>query len=270
MEEKPVLNEEFEPRFPARAEKREPSKSASPDKSAKKNAPVKKVPAGNKLKEGMRLYLMKRWEPALKALLLVDAEGFTAEERSELAYYLGLCCTKLERYDDALLYLEQVVTTGSDMLRAYQCRMTLSYIYIITGRVKLAELELKRLHSAGFESTSLYNTMAYASYSQRHFKTAIEYYQKALDLDKDNATALNSMGYILADTGLDTKKGLHCCRRALELKPDNAAYLDSLGWACYKNRELSEARSLLRRAIDAAPQEKEIREHYRIITGEAV
>ena len=264
MGEKPVLNEKFEPRFPSRNEGREPSKDTNPD------APPKKLPANNKLKEGMRLFLLKRWDPALKALLLVDAEGFTAEERSELAYYLGLCCTKLERYDDALLYLEQVVTTGSDMLRAYQCRMTLAYIYIITGRIKLAELELKRLHNAGFESTSLYNTMAYASYSQKRFKTAIEYYEKALDLDKDNATALNSMGYILADTGLDAMRGLRCCRRAVELYPENAAYLDSLGWACYKNRELSEARGLLRKAIDAAPQEREIREHYRIITGEAV
>ena len=32
----------------------------------------------------------------------------------ELAYYLGLCYSKLKRYDDALLYLEQVVTASYD------------------------------------------------------------------------------------------------------------------------------------------------------------
>jgi tetratricopeptide (TPR) repeat protein len=211
---------------------------------------------------------MKRWEIALQELLRVDAEKFSETERAELAYYLGLCYTKLSRYDDALLYLEQVVTAGHDILRVYQCRMTLAYIYVITSRSKMAEFELKRLQHNGFESAQLYTTLAYAAWLQKNYKNAVDLYEKALDLDENNATAMNSLGYILADTDIDVMRGLRLCRKAVDKKPQSPAYLDSLGWAYFKSGELLEARTWLRRALELAPQEKEIREHLRIVTGE--
>ncbi|MDR2258674.1 MAG: tetratricopeptide repeat protein [Treponema sp.] len=224
--------------------------------------------SGGSLQEGIRLFRMKRWEIALQELLRVDAEKFSGEEHAELAYYLGLCYTKLARYDDALLYLEQVVTSGQDILRVYQCRMTLAYIYVITKRSKMAEFELKRLQHNGFESAQLYTTLAYAAWLQKNYKNAVDLYEKALDLDGNNSTAMNSLGYILADTDMDVMRGLRLCRKAVDKKPQNPAYLDSLGWAYFKSGELLEARTWLRRALELAPLEKEIREHLRIVTGE--
>ena len=226
-------------------------------------------PSGGRLQEGIRLFRMKRWDMALQELLQIDTDKSDQEENAELAYYLGLCYTKLARYDDALLYLEQVVTAGHDVLRIYQCRMTLAYIYVITKRSKMAEFELKRLQINGFESALLYNTLAYAAWTQKHYKSAIEFYEKALDLDENNATAMNSLGYILADTDIDVMRGLRLCRKAVDKKPQSPAYLDSLGWAYFKSGELLEARTWLRRAVDLAPNEKTIREHFRIITGGA-
>jgi len=226
--------------------------------------------ADKRLIEGKRLFRMSRWEDALKEFQLVDTEKADIQEQAELAYYLGLCYTKLERYDEAILYLEQVVTTGNDPLRSYQCRMTLALVYIRTNRARMAEFELKRLKSAGFESAPMYNAMAYSAYLQKRYRQAIEYYEKALELDAKNATALNSMGYILADRGFDTIKGLQLCRKAVDIKPKSPAYMDSLGWAYYKCDEKAEARSWLKKAMDSAPKENEIREHFRIVTGEAV
>ena len=220
------------------------------------------------LSEGIRLYRLKRWDLALAELLKVNTERFNTEENIELAYYLGLCYTKLERYDDALLYLEQVVTSGQDLLRIYQCRMTLAYIYVITKRSKMAEFELRRLARNGFESAQLYTTLAFAAWTQKHSKQAVDYYEKALDLDGNNATALNGLGFVLVDTNIDLLRGLRCCKKAVDLKPQNPAYLDSLGWAYFKNGELLEARTWLRRAMDVGSSQKEIEEHYKIVTGE--
>jgi tetratricopeptide (TPR) repeat protein len=238
-------------------------------KAAGQNA-EKAVPVTGVLMEGARLFRLKQWEPALRELLAVNGEHIGAGEQSELAYFLGLCYTKLARYDDALLYLEQVVTSGHDILRVYQCRMTLAYIYVITGRIKMAEFELKRLQRGGFESPQLYNTLAYAAWTQSRFKNAVELYEKALDIDANNTTAMNSMGFILADAGIDVMRGLRLCRKAVDHKPQSPAYLDSLGWAYFKSGELVEARTWLRRALDLAPNEKDIREHLKTVTGEAV
>jgi len=289
--EKPVINEKIDDRFiemPIRrltaaaiktleeraldknsvlTVKRPPAASlAEKEDEIKKN--VKKSPPDRNLKEGVRLFRMKRWDGSLQELLLVKADNLDDQERGEHAYYLGLCYMKLERYEDAVFHLEQVVSSANDVLRVYQCRLALAYIYIMTGRVKMAEYELGRLQKNGFESAQLYNTLAYAAYMQKHYRDALEFYEKALTMDKNNATALNSMGFILADTGVDKTKGLRLCRRAVERNPKNAAYLDSLGWAHFKCGNLTEARSWLSRAVDIAPKEKTIREHFRIAGGE--
>jgi tetratricopeptide (TPR) repeat protein len=221
------------------------------------------------LQEGIRLYRLRRWEAALQELLRVNADRFEDEERADLSYYLGLCCTKLERYDDALVYLEQVVNLGQDILRSCQCRMTLAYIYVVTRRAKMAEYELGRLTSRGFESAQVYSTLAYAAWSQQQYKKAVDFYERALDLDGANATALNGLGYILVDTGMDLYRGLRYCRKAVDLQPNRAAYLDSLGWAYYKHGDLLEARVWLRRALNLAPKQTEIKEHMKIAEGVA-
>jgi len=219
------------------------------------------------LEEGIRLFKMRRWEKSLEEFLRLDTSLFEPEDNTELAYYLGLCYTKLERFDDALLYLEQVVTANDDPLRVYQCRLTLAYIYAITDRSKLAEFELSRLVKNGFESVQIYTTMAYAAWVQRSYQKAVDFYEKALDMDSENTTALNGLGYILADSDIDVRRGISLCRRAVDKKPKSAAYLDSLGWAYYKNGNMTEARSWLRRAFELAPNHKEIKKHMKLVVG---
>ncbi|MDR3160763.1 MAG: tetratricopeptide repeat protein [Spirochaetaceae bacterium] len=220
------------------------------------------------LQEGIEFFRTKRWSKALKEFKSLKPSDLESGEKEELSYYLGLCFMKLNQYEDALLHLEQVVTGGSNPLRIYQCRMTLAYIYVITGRSKMAEFELRRLLAAGFKSAQLYSTLGYASWSQKRYKEAVDYYEKALEVDGENPTALNCLGYILVDTNADISRGLRYCRKAVDRKPQNPAYLDSLGWAYFKNGETQEARVWLRRALEAAPHEQEIKKHMRTVVGD--
>ena len=223
--------------------------------------------ARESLEEGIRLFSIKRWDRALEEFLKIDDSRLKEPENIELAYYLGLCYTKLERYDDALVYLEQVVTSSEDPLRVYQCRLTLAYIYVITGRSKLAEFELSRLVKGGYESIQIYTTLAYAAWSQKQYQKAVDFYEKALEMDNNNTTALNGLGYILADSDIDIKRGIKLCREAVDKKPQSAAYLDSLGWAYFKHGNLTEARNWLRRAFEISPHHKEIKKHMKIVVG---
>jgi tetratricopeptide (TPR) repeat protein len=217
------------------------------------------------LKEGTELFQKGDWENALAAFLNMQTDD--PDELSELAYYTGLCYTKLKYFAEAQPYLEKFIASSHDNLRVYQSRMTLAYVYVMIKKAKMAEYELTLLVNNGFESAQLYATMAYAAWSQEANQKAIEWYEKALSVDNDNLTALNGLGYILADSGKDIKRGLRFCKRAVEKNPENPVYLDSLGWAYYKDGKIPEARKYLRKALDRAPDRQDIQQHLNIAEG---
>jgi tetratricopeptide (TPR) repeat protein len=221
------------------------------------------------IEDGIRFFNIRRYDMALEHFNLVNASTLDSKAKMELAYYQGLCYTKLEKYDDALLCLEQVVTSNKLPLRTMQCRLTLAYVYMVTQRAKMAEFELDRLLKDGVESAQTYAMLAYIAWSQKNNEKAIELYEKAMVLDPVNLTAMNGLGYILVDSGTDVKRGLELCRKAVQTRPQNAAYLDSLGWAYFKSGDVNEARTTLRRALELSPRHYEITKHMRAVIGEA-
>jgi len=222
-----------------------------------------------KYDEAVKLYNMKRCDSALQCLQELDTADFSPDQKADVAYYMGLCYTKLERFEDALVYLEQVVSENRSQLRVFQCRLTLAYIYICTRRHKMAEFELDRLLNHGMKSVQIYTMMGFSAWTQKNIEKSIQLYEKALEIDPNNSTALNCLGYILADSGADIRRGLDLCKRAVDKRPASPAYLDSLGWAYFKTGEYNEARAWLRRALDLAPRHREIALHMKAVVGEA-
>lgn len=208
---------------------------------------------------GVRLYRSGKYNEALTAFLGVTAADTLGNH--ELAYYIGLCYARLERWEDSLLYLEQVVTADTDLARVYQCRLVLAVIYTMTGRTRLADFELRKLIDAGYESVQVFCSLGFIAYENRDIDAAVSWYEKALALDTANATALNGLGYVLGDSGRDLTRAITMCRKATDKEPDNAAYLDSIGWVYYKLGLDTEAKTYARRAREKAPANRIIVEH---------
>lgn len=212
------------------------------------------------LERGIRYYHGRRYEQALVELQLAaeDADG-----TPEVSYYLGLTLTQIGRYEDALLHLERVVNEGFSFLHVNQSRMVLGYIYSVTGRWKLAEIEFSKVIESGLQSSQALAALGYIQYAQRRIPESVELLQKALSIDARNANALNSLGFIYAQEGIDLGRAVSLCRQAVDGNPRNPAYLDSLGWANFKAGDLTEARACIRKALELAPGNKEIAGHLR-------
>jgi Flp pilus assembly protein TadD len=220
------------------------------------------MPMDDGMEDALRLVAARDYAGVLEALHGIESND---ENQFEIAYLYGICHARLGHWDDALLYLEQVVTGGLDALRDEQCRIALAYVYSVTGRHKLAEYELRTLREKGAESARVLAFLGYSAWAQGRSEEGKGWYGRALELEPEYANALNGMGYILACEGKDGARALTYCRKAVDLKPENAAYLDSLAWAYHKLGFSDEALIQIRKAIDLAPESAEIREHAREI-----
>ena len=211
------------------------------------------------LAEGKSLYRQKEYSQALAFFLALPSE--TSADRIEIAYYLGLCYAKLEKYDDALLFLEQVVTSGADIERVWQCRFILAVIYVISGRRRLADFELNKLLETGYMTSSVYAAIAFVAWQQQDVNKCIEYYEKSLKTDDENISSLNGLGYVLACQEKDLTRALSLCKQAVKIAPKSAACLDSLGWVYYKMGLYKDALQYLNDAEQIAPDNVEIANH---------
>lgn len=212
------------------------------------------------MNEGIRLYRQKKYRQALDLFLSAQVEE---ADQATLSYYIGLCYAHLDKHDEALLYLEQVVNSDIGFLHIYQSRMIMGYIYAISGRYRLAEFELNRLLEDGYESAKVYAALAYAVYAQGKTAPAIANLEKALKIDPDNANACNSLGFILAENNIQLDLALEHCQKAVTRYPENASYLDSLALVHRRLGNLQRSKELYEKAVRISGGNGEIVGHYK-------
>ncbi len=224
-------------------------------------------------------------EPHFRALLEVP------EYRQRAAYYLGRIEDTRRHPDKALEWYAQV-TEGDQALEA-MTRRALALAKLGRGaegrklladmrrempmyatRFYLAEGELLLESGADAEALALYDqalrehpnepdllygrSLVYER--MKNVGAAEADLRKIIASDKDDARAMNALGYMLTvHTGrLDEARKL--ITRALELTPDDAAVIDSMGWVEFRQGRPREALALLEKAFSKA-KDPEIAAH---------
>ncbi|MBI9099320.1 MAG: tetratricopeptide repeat protein [Spirochaetaceae bacterium] len=212
--------------------------------------------------KGITFYNNGDYQEALDALLALNV---VYEEDPETAYFMALSYTQLGDFESAEFYFDIVIRYDIHVLRVFQSSMVLSYIYSITEKYDQAIRLILQVIDEGFESAQLYSTLAYCCHGSGNISKALDYLEKAMELEPDNPNSLNSYGFILAEEGKSTGSAIDFCLKALEQNPEYGAYLDSVGWAYYKNGNIVEAIKFLRRAKEVWPDDEEIERHLRTV-----
>ena len=185
--------------------------------------------AVNILTEGINLYKQKAYPDALAFFLSLPVD--CGADKMEIAYFLGLCYAKLQKYDEALLYL--------------------------------ADFELNKLLETGFMTASVYAAIAYIAWEQSDTEKCLAYYENSLASDPENITSLNGLGYVLATEEKDLTRALSLCKKAVNNSPNSAACLDSLGFVYYKLGLYADAKKYLEQAEMLDRDNEIIAEHIR-------
>jgi tetratricopeptide (TPR) repeat protein len=90
---------------------------------------------------------------------------------------------------------------------------------------------------------------------------AVTLFRKCLELDPEDHTAANYLGYMWADKGTNLEEALGLIQRAVKLDPNNGAYLDSLGWVLFKLGRNDDALVQMRHAVEYMKDDATVLDH---------
>lgn len=203
---------------------------------------------------------------------------------NEAHYYLGRIAQQEKDWQTALSHY-QIMTSGREFLAAQH---GIVQIYVTTDEQEKALAHIRALRSKDSKNKSAYFLMEVELLNRsQQYKASLAVLDEALtafadnvdlrysramiseklgnfdqleeDLghiiknDPKNATALNALGYTLADHSTRLDEALSLIQQAKTLAPDDPAITDSLGWVYYRMGRIDEALSLLEEAYKVFP-----------------
>ena len=142
--------------------------------------------------------------------------------------------------------------------------ITLSQMYSRLKRWPEAEAALdkaEQLSTKDEDKQYVYFLRGSTYERQKKYDLAEEMFRKVLAGDPQNATALNYLGYMLADRGVKLDEALGMIKKAVDLDPANGAYLDSLGWAYFRLGKYDMAEESLTKASQHIGNDPTVQDH---------
>ncbi len=166
----------------------------------------------------------------------------------------------LGRTDEAVTALKQLLDGKNDRVTW----LGLAQVYEKAKRYKeeSAALEEADKLSQGNDQKEAVAFYRGAMYEKMNNLEASEtQFRRVLEFNPQNASALNYLGYMLADRNMRLEEARRLIVQALELEPGNGAYLDSLGWVNFRMGKLDEAETNLRQALDKVGNDPTVHDH---------
>ena len=101
------------------------------------------------------------------------------------------------------------------------------------------------------DNVSLLYSRALSAVAMDDIELAEQDLRRILQIDDDNAMALNALGYTLTDRTNRHQEAYRLIRRALDLEPDDPAIQDSMGWVYFNLGHAERALPYLKKALEA-------------------
>jgi tetratricopeptide (TPR) repeat protein len=96
---------------------------------------------------------------------------------------------------------------------------------------------------------------------QKNYELAEKTFRQVLEMDPTNASAMNYLGYMLADQNIRLPEAQELIKKAVGLEPNNYAFLDSLGWVDFRMNRLDQAEQELTRSVQLMSKDPTIHDH---------
>jgi Flp pilus assembly protein TadD len=183
----------------------------------------------------------------------------------EAHYLLGIGLVRLGDYEGAIPRLERILHSEYGYLHVQQVCMLLGLIYVRWEDYPRAEEFFLKALRFNFNNDGAYSALGHVYFMQGAHEKAIKALLQGLQLNPGNHNARNSLAYVYCEGGGDLDNALVEAQAASKAEPNNYAFLDTLGWIYHKKGKEALARETLKKALEFAPENEEIKEHLRVV-----
>jgi tetratricopeptide (TPR) repeat protein len=165
----------------------------------------------------------------VRAIEAFDAISVDSDHYSEARTQLAVLYEQAGDFGRALEEIERAVAVNPSRPRE---------LYAATLRAKAGDFDGAVAYLEGLllknpkDDELLYNLGAVYGEAKRT-QEALAYMERAIERNPKNASALNWVGYTLAEQGSNLDQAEEYIVRALDLRPNDGFIIDSLGWVYY-------------------------------------
>jgi len=203
--------------------------------------------------EGVRYVLgqiaedQKQWPRAIEWYESIQSGDHVVAARMRTANAMA----KQGKLDEARAYLKRVAADNPE--DAVQATVAEAQLLRDAQRHKDAFALLSEALDKQPEQPELLYDLALTAEKLERFDLLEQHLRKLIEVKPDHAHAYNALGYSFAERNTRLPEARKLIEKALELAPEDYFIIDSLGWVLYREGDLKGAARELRRAYSGRP-----------------
>lgn len=172
--------------------------------------------------------------------------------------FLSMVYMRAEDFARAAVVLEEGLKSSPDNFRV---NFFLGVAYSRVGRNPDAVRVLEQARRINPNDIDALTQLALVYDNLKMFTESDSLYEEGLRREPTKPVILNNYAYSLADRGLQLDRALEMATQALKADPENASYLDTMGWIEFRLGNYSEAERYIRKAVERGEASAVVYEH---------
>ncbi len=183
------------------------------------------------------------------------------EEDPRFQTGMMLYLSQLRQLDKTDIAIELLQTYLSKNTNNLMLEEMLADFFRIGGQCDKAIKKYENVSKVKSNSGDVFRKLGICYEQTNQTRKAETAFGRALELNPNDSSALNYLGYWWADEGRNLTEAMELISKAVKLYPENGYYADSLGWVYFKIGNTKKAVAWLERAVQLAPEDAVIHDH---------
>ena len=182
-------------------------------------------------------------------------------ENQEILYNLGIVYCRKGLFKTAYDYFQQVLQLKTSYINSAVVKKNIAFCLIQNEIYNEALNYLDEVITDFNSDIHALNMRGYCLEKKGELKNALKAYREIFRYDRSNINSLNSTSYLMASLGIELKSALKIAKFVYQKNKLNPAYNDTIGFVYMKLGNYKEAEKYLKSAASMLPFNNEINEH---------